>query len=164
MDQVIEFFQKLFDASDWPPRWYCGEWSEFHGWFYIFSDMAIWLAYFIIPMIIIWFVQRRPIMPFLPIVWLFGIFILFCGATHAMDAVLFWWPAYRLSGLIRFVTAIISMITIFVMIRDLPKLLASQEVAREEDKDLLRKKELEIDQLKFELSQLKKQFDENKFK
>jgi len=159
MNQFTEFFQKLFDTSDWPPRWFCGEWSEFHGWLYIFSDVAIWLAYFIIPMIIIWFVQRRQTLPFLPIIWLFGIFILLCGATHAIDAIMFWWPAYRLSGLLRFVTAIVSVVTIFVMIRDLPKLLENKELKNDNQEKDLKKKDLEIERLKYELNELKNQLN-----
>ena len=45
MNEMLEFFQNLFEISDWPPRWVCGKWSDFHGWLYIGSDIAIWLAY-----------------------------------------------------------------------------------------------------------------------
>ncbi len=123
MNQIGDFFFKLLDTSDWPPRWVCGTWTEFHGWLYIVSDLTIWLAYFLIPVIIIWFIQKKPDIPFLPVFWLFGAFILFCGATHLLDALIFWWPGYRLSALIRFGTAVVSMITVFALIRDLPKLL-----------------------------------------
>ena len=124
MDQLIEFFQLLFNTSDWPPRWVCGKWSDFHGWLYIYSDITIWLAYFIIPLIIVLYVQQRPDVPFLPVFWLFGSFIILCGATHLIDAVIFWWPGYRLSALLRFFTAIISVITVLALIRDLPKALS----------------------------------------
>ena len=123
MNEIREFFQKLLETSDWPPRWFCGKWSDFHGWLYIGSDVAIWLAYFIIPVVIIWFVQKRPNVPFLPVFWLFAAFIIFCGTTHVLDAIIFWWPGYRLSALIRFFTALISFATVFALIRDLPKLL-----------------------------------------
>jgi len=81
------------------------------------------LAYFIIPVVIIWFVQKRPSVPFLPVFWLFAAFIILCGTTHILDAIIFWWPAYRLSALIRFFTAIISFVTVLALVRDLPKLL-----------------------------------------
>jgi hypothetical protein len=123
MEQIFEFFSHLFDVSDWPPRWFCGKWSDFHGWLYIFSDLTIWLAYFAIPVILIWFIQRNRNMPFLPVFWLFVAFILFCGSTHAIDALIFWWPAYRLSALLRFATALASILTVFALIRDLPKAL-----------------------------------------
>lgn len=126
MHQAGEFFQRLLDTSDWPPRWVCGTWTDFHGWLYIGSDLAIWLAYFIIPVILIWFIQRRPDVPFLPVFWLFGAFIILCGMTHLVDAAIFWWPAYRLSALVRFITAVVSFITVFALIRNLPKALNLQ--------------------------------------
>jgi len=139
MEQAIDFFRKIFDTNDWPPRWNCGTWSEFHGWLYIGSDVAIWLAYFIIPIIIIWFIQRKPGMPFLPVFWLIGAFILFCGATHLLDAIIFWWPAYRLSALIRLLTAVISFFTVFALIRDLPKALNLKPAdAPDEEKEQLK--------------------------
>lgn len=123
MESIAQFFAKLLDTSDWPPRWYCGEWSDFHGWLYIGSDVVIWLAYFVIPVILLWFMQRRPDLPFLPVFWLFSAFILLCGATHVLDAIIFWWPGYRLSALIRFFTAVVSMATVFALARDVPKAL-----------------------------------------
>lgn len=123
MDQIIEFFQFMFSTADWPPRWICGEWSEFHGWLYIGSDIGIWVAYFIIPVILFWFIQQRPNAPFPPVFWLFGAFIILCGATHLMDALIFWWPGYRISALLRFFTAVVSLITVFALIRELPKAL-----------------------------------------
>lgn len=161
MDQVVEFFQKLFDASDWPARWVCGTWSDFHGWLYIGSDIAIWLAYFIIPVVIIWFVQKRPNVPFLPVFWLFAAFIIFCGATHILDAIMFWWPGYRIGALLRFLTAIVSLITVFALIRDLPKLLdykAPPKLIDDDELESLRfqleKKDAEIQQLKDKIVKL----------
>lgn len=55
MEQLKNFFENLFSTTDWPPRWYCGKWSDFHGWLYIYSDILIWLAYFVIPAALIWF-------------------------------------------------------------------------------------------------------------
>jgi len=175
MGEVIEFFQNLFDVSDWPPRWICGKWSEFHGWLYIISDLTIWLAYFVIPVILIWFIQQNKKLPFLPVFWLFVAFILFCGLTHALDALIFWWPAYRVSALVRFGTAIVSILTVFALIRDLPKVLTSN-AGKNFDEDeqpvdnlensheknyqaaLLRivEKEQEIEKLREELAQNKK--------
>ena len=45
MDQLLDFFARLFDTSSWPPRWHCGQWTDFHGWLYIASDVAIWAVW-----------------------------------------------------------------------------------------------------------------------
>jgi two-component system, chemotaxis family, sensor kinase Cph1 len=121
MEQVLEFFKKLFLAESWPPRWLCGTWSDFHGWLYILSDLAIWAAYFTIPLILFYFIQKRKRdLPFIRVFWLFILFILACGTTHLVDAMLFYYPAYRLSGLVLFATAIISWVTIFGLIKVFP--------------------------------------------
>ena len=120
MDQVIEFFKKLFDSSDWPPRWHCGQWSEFHGWLYIISDLLIWSAYFTIPIVIVRYISKRKDIRFAKLYFLFAAFILACGGTHFLDAVAFWIPAYRLNALFRFITAVISWVTVFYIAKYLP--------------------------------------------
>jgi chemotaxis family two-component system sensor kinase Cph1 len=120
--QILEFFSNLFDTSRWPARWHCGYWSDFHGWLYIISDLAIWLSYFLIPVIIIgYFSKKRKSIKFHKVYFLFAAFILLCGATHFLDAVMFWVPMYRLNALIRLITAIVSIMTTFYLIRILPQ-------------------------------------------
>ncbi len=134
MDQVVEFFSKLLDTADWPPRWHCGKWSDFHGWLYIISDLMIWSAYFAIPLIILNFIRRRKDVRFYKIYFLFAGFILACGSTHFLDAVIFWFPAYRLSALVRAITGIVSWMTVFHLIRILPtafSLKTSEELEKE---------------------------------
>lgn len=120
MKQVVEFFGKLFDTSDWPPRWKCGNWSDFHGWLYIISDLLVWSAYFAIPLIIIKYISKRHDARFIRLYFLFAGFILACGATHFFDAVTFWFPVYRVNALVRAITGIISWTTIFYIIKVLP--------------------------------------------
>ncbi len=153
MEQIYDFFSKLFEANDWPPRWFCGEWSTFHGWLYVTSDIAIWMAYFVIPAIIIFFIQKRRNISFVPVFWLFGAFILLCGSTHLIDALMFWWPGYRVSALIRLLTAVVSLATAFALIRDLPKLIV------EEPGDELKVYEMEkkLEEYETEIEKLRKQ-------
>jgi chemotaxis family two-component system sensor kinase Cph1 len=117
MNEVIEFFQQLANVSDWPPRWYCGRWTDFHGWLYILSDLTIWLAYMAIPLILIRFILVKKGVPLSGVFVLFGAFILLCGLTHLFDAIMFWWPAYRINALIRFLTAGVSVATVLALIR-----------------------------------------------
>ncbi|MDP3470269.1 MAG: hypothetical protein Q8S14_00240 [Algoriphagus sp.] len=155
MDQVKDFFSKLFLADNWPPRWFCGDWTSFHGWLYITSDIAIWLAYFIIPAIIIFFIQKRHKIPFLPVFWLFGAFIILCGSTHLIDAMIFWWPAYRLSALLRALTALVSLATAFSLIKYLPKLIEEQP----EDELKIYQLQKQIKKYEFEIAELKERLN-----
>ncbi|OLY92099.1 hypothetical protein SAMN05444008_106112 [Cnuella takakiae] len=134
MNQAFDFFRKLLDTSDWPPRWHCGKWTEFHGWLYIISDLLIWSAYFAIPLIILKFVSRRSKARFVRAYFLFAAFILACGSTHLLDAITFWYPAYRLNALVRLITGVVSWATVFYMIRIMPEamtLKSNEELEKE---------------------------------
>lgn len=113
----------LLDTEGFVPRWECGDWTTLHGWAHILSDLAIFGAYAAIPMALIYFVSKRKDVPFLPIFWLFGAFILACGSTHLIEASLFWEPRYRLSAAVKVFTAVVSWATVIALIRILPRAL-----------------------------------------
>lgn len=140
MEQVVEFFNKLFDTQDWPPRWHCGNWTDFHSWFYIISDLLIWSAYFAIPLTILKYISRRTDAKFIRTYFLFAGFILACGSTHLLDVVAFWFPAYRLNALVRFITGVISWITVFHIVRILPTATSLRSHAELENEVVERKK------------------------
>src|SRR5687768_11120900 len=81
---------QIYNTSDFPPRWDCGNWSEAHGWTHIISDAAIFGAYTAIPIVLVYFVLKRRDVPFPRIFWLFGAFIFFCGFGHLVEASIFW--------------------------------------------------------------------------
>ncbi len=118
MGEVADFFSGIFDTHLWPPRWQCGTWSDFQGWLYISSDVAIWGAYFAIPLLVVNIVSRKKV-PFLPVFWLAAGFILFCGFTHLIDAIIFYFPIYRFAAFLRALTAIISWATVYVLYKNL---------------------------------------------
>jgi chemotaxis family two-component system sensor kinase Cph1 len=158
MDQVIYFFTHLFDTESWPPRWHCGSWSDFHGWLYIFSDLGIWAAYFAIPILIIRIVAAKKL-PLIPVFWLFAAFILLCGLTHLIDAMIFYYPAYRLSALVRFLTAVVSWVTVIALVKLLPQVFALKspdDLQKEIDQrivteEILKNKAVELEQANHEL-------------
>ncbi len=120
---MLDFLSRLFDSSGFPPRWHCGSWTTGHGWLHILSDIGVWSAYFAIPCILAFFVLRRPNVPFRFVFVLFGAFILACGTTHLMEAIIFWWPVYRLAGVIKLFTALVSWSTVLVLVRIVPRAL-----------------------------------------
>ncbi|MBI1248826.1 response regulator [bacterium] len=130
----MDFLLHLFDASDFPGRWDGESWTSGLVWLHILSDIGIWSAYFVIPCLMGYFLSRKHDVPFRSVFILFVAFILLCGMTHLMDAVSFWWPAYRLSGLLTLITAIVSWATVFAIVRNFPKVLAlrsPEELERE---------------------------------
>ena len=121
MGQLTEFIKGLFSTELWPARWHCGEWSDFHGWLYIVSNLMIWFSYFAIPLIIIGYTYKKKYeLKYTKTYFLFASFILLCGSTHLLDASLFWVPMYRFSALILLLTGVVSLFTVYHLIGILP--------------------------------------------
>lgn len=120
----MDIVRNLFDTSDFPARWHCGNWTPPLGWLHIGSDLVIAFSYFAIPAGLAYFAIRRRDLPFGLLVGLFVAFILACGTTHLVEAIIFWKPVYRVSGVLKFMTASISILTAIVLIRSLPSLLS----------------------------------------
>lgn len=142
MDEIIEIVENLFNAGGFMPRWRCGQWSETLGWLYIMANVVTGLAYLSIPILLYKFVKRRKEKLFNKVFICFMLFIFFCGATHFVDAVIFWIPVYRLNAAVLCLTALISWITVFVLYRFLPEALQYkspadlQRIIEEQTKDL----------------------------
>ena len=102
------FFANLFSDDGFPRRWDCGVGWESEpavGWMHIVSDIAIFGAYTAIPLMLLYFILRKKTGAFLPVFWLFAVFILACGCVHLVEATIFWHPWYRFSALMKVVTA-----------------------------------------------------------
>lgn len=123
MDSLFEFFTNLFNANGFMPRWVCGQWTTAHGWIYIIANIAIWAAYFTIPVLLHFFISKRKPLIFKHIIVWFILFILFCGSTHLIDAVIFWFPMYRFNAVVLSATAVVSWVTVFVLYKYLPRAL-----------------------------------------
>jgi len=124
LNEILEFFAGLIQYDKWPARWHCGYWSQFHGWLYIFSSFGIALSYFSIPFYIFKVVKARgQNFKFAPVLWIFILFIFFCGTTHLLDGIIFWVPVYRFAALNLFFTCCISWVAVLVLRSYLPSFL-----------------------------------------
>ena len=121
----MEMLLKLFDPTGFVPRAQCGEWTTGLIWLHNASDFFIWTAYLAIPIVLLFFAhRRRDELPFRQLFGLFGLFILACGTTHLLEIVLFYYPIYRLAGVVKFITAVASWGTVFALIAIVPRALA----------------------------------------
>ncbi len=125
MQQVLDFFSNIFSADNFPARWHCGKWTSFHGWLYIISSVSIGLAYFSIPILLLYIIKKsKNQLPFQKVFWLFLFFILACGFTHLFDAAMFWFPVYRATAFVLFITAIVSWLALYGLYKVIPTALA----------------------------------------
>ncbi len=118
---MFDFLFRLFDTSDFPARWYCGNWTAGHGYLHIGSDLATWAAYMALPCVLAYFALKRDDIVYPKILWLFAVFIFACGTVHLIEASIFWWPAYRVSGVVKLVTAAASWLTVLALVRIVPQ-------------------------------------------
>lgn len=102
----------------------------------ILSDLIIVLAYYSIPVILVYFIRQRQDLPFNRIFVLFSIFIVACGTTHLMEIWTLWHPTYWLSGLLKALTAIASIYTALELVPLVPKALALPSPAQLEAANL----------------------------
>ncbi|AFY41185.1 ATP-binding protein [Nostoc sp. PCC 7107] len=120
---VLTFFNYFFYPTAFIPHGHCYLWKPELVWLHIIADGAIALAYYSIPVLLIYFISQRKDVPFNGVFLLFGAFILACGTGHLMDIWTLWHPDYWISGALKAFTAIISIYTAFALIVLIPQAL-----------------------------------------
>src|SRR5580658_2631259 len=120
----MKFFDSLFLSIDFMPHGYCYLWKPGLIWLHAVSDSLIALAYFSIPVTLIYFIRKRRDLPFNWMFVSFGMFILACGTTHIMEVWTLWRGTYWLSGAIKAVTAMASVPTAILLVHLVPRALA----------------------------------------
>lgn len=92
---------------------------------HVISDLIIALAYFMIPISLLYLVRRsRAKISFNWAIVLFAAFIILCGTGHLLDILVIWKPMYWLQGWERALTALVSLATAIAILPLVPKLLS----------------------------------------
>ena len=112
-------FDWLFNR-DFMPHGHCYLWRPDILWMHVISDAVVAVAYFSIPVTLIYFVRKRKDFPFPRVLWLFAAFIVLCGTTHIFSIITIWYPIYALDGVIKAMTASVSIATAIMMIPLVP--------------------------------------------
>jgi PAS domain S-box-containing protein len=130
----VKFLATLFSANGFMPHGYCYLWNKGLVWTHVLSDSLIALAYLSIPVALVYFIRKRRDVPFNWMFLCFGVFILACGATHAMEVWNLWHADYWLAGAVKVVTALASVSTAILLAPLIPRALAlpSPEALRRE--------------------------------
>lgn len=113
-----------FFAETFMPHGYCLQWRPDILWLNVISDLLIASAYFSIPIALILFVRKRKDIQFRGVFFLFAAFILFCGITHLMSIYNMWHGAYGLHGIMKAITALVSVVTAYVSFKSLEQAIA----------------------------------------
>src|SRR3979411_2295241 len=127
---MTSFFSWLLSPQDYMPHGMCFLWQPELIALHVASDSAIALAYYSIPIALIYFVNKRTDLAFPGIFMLTGLFILACGTTHIMNVWTLWFPDYRLDGGIKAITALLSIGTAIAIWQVMPQALALPSTAQ----------------------------------
>ncbi|WP_297835573.1 PAS domain-containing protein [uncultured Roseibium sp.] len=144
MSEIVSY---LFGAAAFMPHGYCLLWRPDLVAIHAISDALIALAYIAIPLMIFGFLRKRPDIQgnSRKIGYLFIAFILACALTHLTALVTLWWPIYGAQGLIKLVTALVSVATAVVVWRVRPMLLAIPSLKDlERANDMLKAENLQL--------------------
>ena len=121
LDRLSEW---LFDPDGLTAHGFCLLWDPGLIWLHALSDGATAIAYFTIPLALAVVARRRQDLAFRPVLWLFVAFILLCGTGHVLDLVTLWVPAYGIEGVVKALTAIVSVVTAIGLWIMMPQVLA----------------------------------------
>jgi signal transduction histidine kinase len=114
----------LFADSPFMAHGYCLSWEPRLLGLHVFSDVTIALAYYSIPFALGTFAWKRKDLKRRWLVWLAAAFIFLCGTTHLIGAVTIWAPVYEVQGVVKALTAAVSLAMAVVIWPLLPKALA----------------------------------------
>lgn len=160
------FFSNLFTV--YTPRQVCMNYEAPVVWLHLISDALIALAYFSIPFALVVFVRQRKDLVYPWLFLMFATFILACGTTHLFGVLALWKPYYKLDGLVKLGTGLVSLATAGILWPLIPKALAipspvqlravneeleDQVAKRRRAHELAEERAAQLQRLAFELSQ-----------
>ncbi len=120
--------------NDFMPHGHCYLWKLDILLMHVISDTVVALSYFAIPLFLVYVSSKtKGRLPFNRLFLLFAIFILACGTTHVLEIVNVWQSRYYLSGIIKVITAIASLLTAIYLIPFVPKLIKFLNELEESD-------------------------------
>jgi len=135
----MSFIASLLTSPEFMPHGFCYLWDRNLIWLHLISDVVIALAYFSIPLSLVYFVSKRRDLPFHWMFLMFGLFIVACGSTHVMEVWNLWHADYWIAGIIKAITAAASIVTAILLFQLVPKALAlpSPEALQEANQNLI---------------------------
>jgi len=138
-----EFFEQFSQSTDFMPHGYCLVWDPALLWLHVGSDIITGLAYFLIAGALFYLVFKRWDLPFFWMFLLFAAFIFSCGLTHFFAAWTIYVPSYWEEGVVKTITALVSIATALFLLPFLPRMLNLPNLSRTLDDNRRLNRELE---------------------
>lgn len=113
--------QSFFSYENFMPHGHCFLWKPEILWLHVVSDLLIFFAYMTIPVTLLFFFRLGKESGYRWVLLMFSLFICFCGFTHLINIVTIWYPLYALEGVVKAITAAISIATAILFIPIAPR-------------------------------------------
>jgi two-component sensor histidine kinase len=118
-------------AADFLPHAYCYLRNPALVWTNVVADSSIGVAYLAISVTIAYLIYKgRRGIPFHWVFVSFGLFIVACAATHFLEVLTVWIPAYVFSSTVKVITALVSVTTAASLPFAVPQVLALVQQAK----------------------------------
>ncbi|MDX1946446.1 MAG: response regulator [Pirellulaceae bacterium] len=122
-----DFWSRLFDTSGFDPLWLHGpSFTTGLGVALMLAHFATALAYFTIPVIVLFFLLRRQGVRWSRLWYLFLLLLVIGGTMKLLAASTFFWPAYRLHVVVSILMAVVAWVSVIALIPIIPHLLESK--------------------------------------
>lgn len=105
------------------PHGHCYLWKYNLVGLHLISDLLIAISYYSIPITLVYFIRKRNDLPYPSIFILFTALIISCGSNHLMEIWVLWHPTYWISGIIKAITALVSVYMAIELIFIIPQFL-----------------------------------------
>ncbi|MCI0534025.1 MAG: ATP-binding protein [Verrucomicrobiales bacterium] len=119
----MNFLKDFLEPGAFMPHGHCYFWTQSLITLHTASDALIVLAYYSIPLTLVYFVRKRQDLEFDWMFVCFAVFILACGTTHLMEIWNVWHASYWLSGSVKALTALASVPTAILLVKLVPQAL-----------------------------------------
>jgi signal transduction histidine kinase len=116
--------------SDYMAHGFCFSWEPGLVWLHVASDIVTGLAYYVITAAMGYFAYKRRDVPFMWVFLLFALFIVACGTTHFFAAYTVYRPEYWPEGIVKGITAFISIVAAIVFIPKIPQAILMPSLAK----------------------------------
>jgi PAS domain S-box-containing protein len=114
----------LLDPAGLTPHGFCLSWQPGLVVLHAVSDAVIGVSYFSIPIALASLTRQRRDLQYSWILYAFVGFIVACSTTHLFSILTLWVPAYGIEGLVKAVTAVLSLATATLLWPLVPRLVA----------------------------------------
>ncbi len=133
---MLAYVQDYWSLAGLLPHAVCLAGRPYILWGQVVADAIIALAYFVIPLAILYFVVKRHALyprkytrQYIGIVVLCILFIVSCGLTHVAHIITLWYPYYGIETLLKLETALVSLATAIAIWWIMPRALRIPSLA-----------------------------------